>query len=296
MALAAGALAAAADARAAQCGKPDLVDMVPPDLAKTVPRNAILGAHYAAAAEYVDEEVVLVRHPDQPDMTTVTLTANSDPPVTWDRTEQFLSVQPKDPLDAGEEYEIRWPALRGLNAAAPGASGTARFTTALTSDTEAPNFPGVGGLSWDLVREQDDCVDELAERFVFDIELGDAIDDGGPDGLTLLLFQTSGPQIDRTLDKTPMPLPGRAWPGTHTQVRLTTEEAVGQICFAAIVRDTTGQISQSGNVTACVHTTAPPFFRGCSVAGAGARQDGLAAAMALAMALACLTRRGKCRR
>jgi len=124
---------------------------------------------------------------------------------------------------------------------------------------------------------------------VFDIDLGEAIDDGGTDGLTLLLFQTSGPEVNGM----PMPLPGRAWPGTHTQVRLIKEDAVGEICFAAIVRDTTGQISQSGDVTACVHTTDPPFFRGCSVGDAGGRPDGLAAAMALAMALVCLTRRGK---
>ena len=40
---------------------------------------------------------------------------------------------------------------------------------------------------------------------------------------------------------------------------------MGEICFAGIVRDTTGQLSQSGDVEACVHTTEPPFFRGCSV-------------------------------
>jgi len=279
VALAAGALLPAPAARAAQCGKPDLVDMVPPDLAKAVALNARLGAHYMAAAEYLGEDIVLV-HPDKSEQA---LTA------TWDSTEQLLSVTPTDLLEAGKDYEIRWPALRGLNAAAPGLGGTARFTTALTSDTEAPSFPGVTGLSWDLVREQDDCVDELTERFVFDIDLGEAIDDGGTDGLTLLLFQTSGPLVNGM----PMPLPGRAWPGTHTQVRLIKEDAVGEICFAAIVRDTTGQISQSGDVTACVHTTDPPFFRGCSVGGAGERQNDLAAAMALAMALVCLTRRGK---
>ena len=281
VALAAGALVPAPAARAAQCGKPDLVDMVPPDLAKAVPRNARLGAHYMAAAEYLGEDVVLVHPP--PDKTEQALTA------TWDSTEQLLSVTPTDLLDAGKDYEIRWPALRGLNAAAPGLGGTARFTTALTSDSEAPSFPGVTGLSWDLVREQDDCVDDLTERFVFDIDLGEAIDDGGTDGLTLLLFQTSGPEVNGM----PMPLPGRAWPGTHTQVRLIKEDAVGEICFAAIVRDTTGQISQSGDVTACVHTTDPPFFRGCSVGGEGERRDGLGAVFALAGALAFLTRRGK---
>ena len=37
--------------------------MVPPDGATGVPLNARLGAHYAAAAEYLGEDVVLV-HPD----------------------------------------------------------------------------------------------------------------------------------------------------------------------------------------------------------------------------------------
>ena len=48
--LALGAAAAPSVARAASCGKPDLVDMVPPDLATGVPLNARLGAHYATAA------------------------------------------------------------------------------------------------------------------------------------------------------------------------------------------------------------------------------------------------------
>src|SRR6185436_5466673 len=60
--LALGAAAAPSVARAASCGKPDLVDMVPPDLATGVPLNARLGAHYATAAEYQGEDVVLV-HP-----------------------------------------------------------------------------------------------------------------------------------------------------------------------------------------------------------------------------------------
>jgi hypothetical protein len=259
--------------------------MVPPDLAKSVPRNAMLGAHYAAAAQYVDEEVTL----KLPDKSEVVLTGLSDPPgVFWDATEVFLSVRP-DLLEADADYEITWPPLRGLNAAAPGAGGTASFHTAFTSDTEPPTFPGVVGLSWDLERVQNDCVDELVERFVFDIELGAATDDGGTDGLTLLLFQTKGPQI--TGDG--MPLPGRAWRGTHTQVKLAKEDAVGEICFAAIVRDTTGQVSQSGSVTACVHTTDPPFFRGCSVAGGGDRNDGVVSVLALAAALGCTLRRRK---
>src|SRR6185369_13088864 len=62
--LVAAALALAAPARRARaesCGKPDLVDMVPADGATGVPRNAKLGAHYPASADYLNEEVVLVR-------------------------------------------------------------------------------------------------------------------------------------------------------------------------------------------------------------------------------------------
>ena len=69
-------------------------------------------------------------------------------------------------------YEIRWPALRGLNAAAPGLGGKARFTTGVGDDVAAPTFAGVTGLTWDFERTHDDCIDDLVDRFVFDIDLG----------------------------------------------------------------------------------------------------------------------------
>jgi hypothetical protein len=275
VALAAAALAVAAAsaptvARAAACGKPDLVDMVPPDGATGVPLNARLGAHYAAAADYLGEGVVLVH----PDASAETL------PATWDPTEQLLQVTPAAPLLPSSVYEIRWPALRGLNAAAPGLGDTAQFTTGLSDDVVAPSFAGVTGLAWDLERVTDDCTDEQVERFVFDIPLGAASDDGGTSGLTLMLFQTKGPQVGNT----PTPIPARAWPkdGKQAQVKLATDVAVGEICFAGIVRDMTGAVSNSGDVEACVHTTAPPFFRSCSVGGGGARSSDLLASLALA--------------
>ena len=272
-ALAAGAFAAVPAARAEPCGKPDLVDMVPPDGAVDVPPNATLAAHYTSAADYLGEEVVLVR----PDMSEQVL------PAMWDATEQRLSATPPQPLEPGTTYEVRWPALRGLNAAAPGVGDTARFTTGTAFDVGQPTFAGLVGLSWDLERMNDECVDELVERFVFDISLGAAQDDGGTNGLTLMLFQTSGP----TVMDMPRPIPARAWPtdGKSVQVRLSTGDAVGDICFAGIVRDTTGQLSQSGDVEVCVHTTEPPFFRGCSVAGARGGHGWALAALALATLL-----------
>ncbi len=286
--LAAGALAAPTGARA-ECGKPDLVDMVPPDGATGVPPNAKLAAHYAQSTEYLGEDVVLV-HPDDSEQLL---------PAVWDATEQLLSVTPTSALLANSMYQIRWPVLRGLNAAAPGLGGSARFTTGAAFDTAPPEFTGVVGLSWDLERKNNDCVDELVERFVFDIDLGVASDDGGTSGLTLMLFQTKGPQVLGM----PTPIPARAWPqsGTRAQVKLVKESAVGEICFAGIVRDTTGEISQSGAVEACVHTTDPPFFRGCSVSGPGADHPGHGGTAALLplialVALALNRRRTRARR
>jgi hypothetical protein len=279
--LATGALAAPNAARA-QCGKPDLVDMVPPDGATGVPPNATLAAHYAQATEYLGEDVVLV-HPDGSEQLL---------PAVWESTEQRLSATPTAALTGDSTYEIRWPVLRGLNAAAPGLGGKARFTTGAVFDTAPPTFAGVVGLSWDLERKNSDCVDALVERFVFDIDLGAAGDDGGTSGLTLMLFQTKGPRVLGM----PTPIPARAWPqnGTRAQVKLVTEDAVGEVCFAGLVRDTIGQISQSGDVQACVHTTDPPFFRGCSLSGGDAGRRGTLALLPL-IALVLIRRRVRTR-
>lgn len=275
--------AAAAPARADSCGKPDLVDMVPPDGATGVPLNARLAAHYAAATEYLGEDVVLV-HPDGSEQLV---------DATWDATEQLLQVVPTAPLDPNSTYEIRWPPLRGLNAAAPGLGGKAVFKTGTADDVVPPTFAGVTGLAWDFERTHDECTDDLVDRFVFDIDLGPASDDGGTSGLTLMLFQTEGPRVMST----PTPIPARAWPtdGMHVQIKLAKDAAVGEVCFAGIVRDTTGGISNSGDVETCVHTTDPPFFRGCSVAGAGP-PDGGGGGPFTALAVVLLTLRRRSRR
>jgi hypothetical protein len=255
------AMFAPARAHAAPCGVPDLADMVPPDGATGVPLNATLGAHYMASADYLGEVVVLV-HPDG---------RMQEFKARFDPTEGLLSVMPTEPLVAGGAYVIRWPALRGLNAATPGHGDEAHFTAGTADDVASPTFAGVTGLRWDLERVQNDCTEELEERYVFDIALGDAADDGGRDGLTLLLFQTSG---SGAMGMT-VPVSTRAIPaaGATAQVKLPTRNSVGHVCFAALVRDTTNRVSQSGATEACVDTVAPPFFRGCSI-GAGSTSGG----------------------
>ena len=273
LALATAAAASAPAARAQDCGKPDLVDMVPPDMAAGVPLNAVLGAHYTASADYLGEEVVLVRRWDG---------GQSILPATWDPTEQLLSATPLAPLEPNRDYEIRWPALRGLNAAAPGTMGSARFTTGSTVDTERPSFVGLTSIAWDLERKENDCLDELTERYVFDFDLGAVSDDGGAGGLTLMLFQTEGP----TVEDMPRPIPARAFPTNgRAQIKLATGDSVGQVCFAGIARDTVGQLSLSNSVEVCATTTSPPFFRGCSVSGPGAGPGWTSALLALAALL-----------
>ena len=271
----AGGAAIVAPAHAAPCGVPDLADMVPPDGATGVPLNATLGAHYMASADYLGEDVVLV-HPGGREQV---LEARFDP------TEVLLSVTPTEPLVAGGAYVVRWPSLRGLNASTPGYGDEAHFTAGTADDVASPTFAGVTGVQWDLEREQNDCTDELEERYVFDIALGDAADDGGRDGLTLLLFQTSG---SGAMGMT-VPVSTRAIPaaGATAQVKLPTRDSVGHVCFAALVRDTTNRVSQSGAAEACVETVAPPFFRGCSVAGS---PSGATSAFSILALLALLAR------
>jgi hypothetical protein len=253
--------------------------MVPADGAADVPPNATLSAHYASSADYLGEDVVL----DTPDP------ASNALPATFDATEGRLSITPPDPLVAGGKYTVHWPALRGLNAAAPGVGGQATFTVASVPDSAPPTFEGVTGASWDLVRENNDCTNTIEPRFVFDLDLGTASDDGGRDNLTLILFQTAGAAADGGS----VPVLAVALPpeGTRPRVALPVADATGHVCFAGLVRDTTGAVSNSADKQACVDTTQPPFFRGCAVApGAG---SGASAALGLVLLAVARRRLGR---
>jgi len=278
------ALALARDARAQQCGRPDVLDTVPPDEATGVPPNASLTAHYDPSAEYLGEDVVL------------TPMGGVDEVVkaTFDDTQGLLTYVPPAPLAPGA-YVITWPALRGLNAAALGTSAVVHFTVGATDDTKPPAFGGVTGVTWDLERKNNTCTNSIEDRFVFELSLAPASDDGGREGLRLVIFQTSGSGVD--VDAGSVPVQTMAMPGAGktAEVKLPVSDATGHVCFAAIARDLTGKISDSGSHAACVDTIAPPFFRGCVVAPDGSRGDrgvGLAALVAL-VALARRRRRAR---
>ena len=273
-------LVGAAPARATTCARPDVLDAVPPDGAADVPPNASLFAHYDASAEYGGEDVVLTPPEGVAEVVK----------VTWDGTQGLLTFAPEAPLAPGS-YTLAWPSLRGLNSAALGKGAVVHFTVATTDDVTPPDFAGLTGVTWDLERETNDCTDSLENRFVFTLALAPADDDGGRDGLTLVVFQSSGSGVDGAS----IPVLSTAMPaaGTGVTVKLAVGDATGHVCFAALARDLTGKVSSSGAQTVCVDTTAPPFFRGCAVAPTRAGRAGPLSFAALALAFARARRRAR---
>jgi len=253
--LAALLLAAARPASAAPCNTPELVATFPPEGASGVTTDATLFAAYASSAEYLGEEVLLIPAGGEP----------RPVPATYDRAEALLSIQPPDGLTPGLGYAVRWPGLRGVDTATPGLGREIRFTAGAGPDGQPPRFDGLGAIAWDLERERNTCTDALEDRFVFDLELGAADDDGGRASLALMVFQTAGPQVQGPVQVLYRPLP----PGP-ARIGLPVSAAVGHVCFSAQVRDLTGKVSASAQKEVCVETTAPPFFHGCAASGRGA--------------------------
>jgi hypothetical protein len=272
-----------APARAQTCGAPDLLAAVPPDGATLVPIGAPLHAFYAASAIYQSEPILL----DLPDGTQQTLVGEFDP------AEGRLTLAPPNPLAALTAYTLRWPELRGTTSGGKGLGKKITFTTGEGPDVTPPAFAGATTLAWDWVRETDDCTDKIEDRLAFDVSLAEASDDGGRDSLTLVLSQTEGPLLAtgaRQVYLGPLPPPGKP-----AHVSLAVDSAVGRICFAALLRDLTGKISGGGDSEACVQTTRPPFFNGCSIAPSDRSTRGLVLLGVPALMLLCRWRRSHAR-
>jgi hypothetical protein len=286
------------------CGRPELLDTSPPDMATNVPPNASFFAHYDASAEYGNEIMIFTPEGGVDEGFTVGDMSNA---LTWDSTQGLLIFKPPSALSPGN-YKIVWPALRGLNTASPSLPATVSFTVGATEDVSPPDFAGLTGVTWDLERQTNDCTGSLENRMVFTLSLAPASDDGGRAGLTLVVFQSSGSGVDASAGavqvlSTPMPVPGAADAGTTADagtpvdmgttvtVKLSVADATGHVCFAALVRDLTGKISNSGSQTVCVDTTAPPFFRGCAFAARDGRGGGPGAVAFVLFGLAAVARR-----
>jgi hypothetical protein len=246
------------DARGDSCTSPNLIETMPPDQAHDVPTNATLFARYDAIAQPGPDETVPLEHVGIPGMQAV--------PATFDDTEGMLRITPPAPLTAGDSYVVHWPGLRGIDTATLGSGLDQHFVVGAVQDVAAPTFDGIAGVSWDVTRDKDTCTNSIDERYVFDLALGAAADDGGRDSLTLLVFQTAGPKVDAGA---PTPVLVQRIPpaGQTVRVTRTVDTTIGHVCFAAIVRDLTMKVSTSGTEK-CVDTVTPPFFYGCGVAPA----------------------------
>ena len=257
--LSAGVLLWSSAALAEPCNRPDLLAAMPPDDAIDVPTNVWLQAVYATRAEYLDEEILLTEVGGE----TRSLRGSFNAP------EGLLTVTPPE-LSKGETYEIKWPALRGIATASKGDGATISFVVGTHEDTDAPEFSGLADIEWRWDHERDDCSDATDDRYVFEVGVGTASDDGGRESLTLIVFQTKGPSID-----IPVPVYVGELPPVRDRVPITATvgEAVGEICFSALVRDLTGKVSSGSVEDVCVTTRPPPFFEGCTVTEAGAAAE-----------------------
>ena len=271
----------APSALAQACGRPDLLHAWPPDKAAGVPTDARLHARYALSADYLGEDVTLQRDGFPADTVT----------PSWNGAERILSITPPEGLVAGDEYTVTWPRLRGIGTASKGRDAEVTFTVGDSGDTETPKFRGLTGIDWDIDRESDDCTDSLEERFVFDLDLTSATDDGGAESLQLLVFQTRGPRVGsegapEAILVTKLPTDG------DVRVKRTIGDGTGRVCFAAIVRDLTGKVSASASEEVCTKTIPPPFFQGCSVGRDGSPRSWMLAAVGLVAALRRRRRKG----
>ncbi len=263
------------DARADSCTVPDLIETIPADMATGVPTNATLFARYDTNAEYAQEPVTLDQfHMGAP------VASGQAVPATFDPTSGLLQVTPSMLLTPLDSYVVHWPALRGIDTATLGSGGELHFTAGTTADTMVPTFAGLSSVSWNVSRQTDSCTNDIDERYVFNLGLGAAADDGGRDSLTLLVFQTAGPEVDANAAT---PVLVQRIPPDGQGVTITTTVQVGHVCFAAIVRDLTMKVSTSG-APVCVDTVSPPFFYSCALSPGRPSTSDAAALIALALA------------
>jgi MYXO-CTERM domain-containing protein len=265
-------------AAAAPCGRADLLHAFPPDEATNVPIDATLSAHYARSAEYLGEPVPFG-------------TEGAPVPVAvdFDSTQALLSYTPGGSLLPNTRFEIQWPPLHGLNSATVGSAFKVHFTTGASVDGAPPEFDGLTRISFDVSHARDECTDSVEDRYRFRLGLSDASDDGGRDALALLVFQTSGPNIP---EGSPEPVLLTPLPESNAiALDRAVPDAVGRICFAAIVKDLTGKISSSGDREVCIQVAEPPVFFGCS-AGGGRTGTGVWAALGAGLLILVRRRRG----
>jgi hypothetical protein len=233
---------------------------IPRDGAVDVPTNAILSAIYGTGAfDDGTGRVTLEEVGGEEVMLTATLDAL-----------QSLTVSPA--LKPNTDYVVKWPGLftavtSNVDGGEPplpvrGSGREVQFSTGSAEDERAPTFgDGLLGVSWNYEREFDGCSDSFSERYLFHFEPSEPEDDAPVDLLSVVILQSEGHSSGSVQQVGRRPYR----PGEPVTVRQIAANAVGHVCFRAVVEDSAGH-STNPSPAVCADTDQPPFFEGCSVA------------------------------
>ncbi len=264
------------DAVHAACGRPDVVDTLPPQGQTSVPTNTALSATYELGA----------MHQGEPVMVTVTPGSRHQLSASYSRALRSLVVTlpscagapgcvenpdvPAGQLKPATEYTVEWPALRSDADAREGLGATVTFTSGPGPDTSSPSFDGTRDVRWGFEREYDSCSDTESERYVFDVGISPPSYAGGEELLVMHVFQTVGRLLAKDGNGNAIPEEvhrGRYRGGERIRVKQPIATGFGKVCFSAFAEAPNGLISQGSETEACTRTEHPPFFEGCSLGG-----------------------------
>ena len=271
------------DSARAACGRPDVVDTLPPAGQTQVPTNTALSASYELGATHQGEPVLVTATPgDQHQLAASYSRALRSLVVTLPTCEGAgpdCAENPDFPggqLKPNTEYTVAWPGLSGDAGGASGRGTTVTFTTGPGPDTSSPSFEGTREVRWGFEREYDSCSDTEAERYVFDVRINPPSYAGGEELLVMHVFQTVGRLLRKDENGNAIPEEvqrGRYQGGEWLRVKQPIATAFGKVCFSAFAEAPNGLISQGSETEACTRTEHPPFFEGCSLGAARSRSS-----------------------
>jgi len=275
------ALASPPQARAQSCASADLRFTLPPDGATGVPVDSTLRAYYGVGARYASESVFLASGARRESLV-----------GDFDTTTGVLSITSTTPLEPGTPYNVDWPALSSTGLPARG--NTVSFTTGDSADEAPPALDAIASLEWDVIAVDDPCLGTEAERYTFDLLVSGARDDGGTSLLEASAYLTRGPLLTATSPPRLVATEAVGDGSRAIRVTLPRDDALGEVCFAALVRDLHGRTS-AATPERCVVTEPPPFFHSCSATAPGVPRTGSAGPFVAFVALAFLAVRRRAR-
>lgn len=271
------------DSVQAACGRPNVVDTLPPAGQTAVPTNTALSATYELGATHQGEPVIVTAAPG----------SRHQLSASYSRALRSLLVTlpnctggapgcvenpdfPAGQLKPNTEYTVEWPGLRTDAAARVGQGATVTFTSGPGPDSSSPSFEGTRDVRWGFEREYDNCSDTESERYVFDVKVSPPTYAGGEELLVMHVFQTVGRLLEKDENGNAVPEEvhrGRYRGGEWIRVKQPIATAFGEVCFSAFAEAPNGLISQGSETEACTRTEHPPFFEGCSFGGQSARSN-----------------------